>query len=200
MREFLKTTLIGGLLVVLPVGIVVVLVLRSVVTVREALTPVIAHLHLPTLFPGLLAGLIVLAVCFVTGLVVQTRIGKRIGLALEQGMLERLPGYVLLKSLSQRAVAGAEGTSVAPALFETDDGLLPAFVVEWHQGGTCTVFVPAVPTPAVGALYIAPQEKVHTVDVPVKKLVQCVTQWGVGSEALLKPTHGGDADSRSSAG
>lgn len=47
------------------------------------------------------------------------------------------------------------------------------------------MFVPAVPTPTVGAVYILEPSRVHRIDVPITQLVQCVTRWGAGSQALI---------------
>ena len=64
--------------------------------------------------------------------------------------------------------------------------LVPAFVVEKHADGRYTVFVPSAPTPAVGAIYIIPKERVHFVDAPFLTAVKCVSSWGAGSAELLK--------------
>jgi uncharacterized membrane protein len=58
--------------------------------------------------------------------------------------------------------------------------------VEEHEDGSYTVFVPAVPTATVGAVYILPRARVHPVDVPFWKAVKCVTRWGAGSGELLR--------------
>jgi len=185
-REFFKTTIIGGLLVVFPVGIVVVLIARVILSIHDALAPAMAHLPYGSLFPGLMAMAIVLGVCFLTGLVVQTRIGKRISLALERGVLGRMPGYMLLKNLSQRAVGESDGVALAAALLETGDGLVPGFIVEEHEDGRYTVFIPDVPTPAMGTILIMSRELVHPIDVPFRKVVQCIGKWGMGMGELLK--------------
>ena len=184
-RDFIKMTLIGGLLVVLPIGVLVMLVARAIVTVRDMLAPAMSNLPYQALFPGLLAGVIILGVCFLTGLFIQTRPGRRVRLGIERGVLERLPGYTLLKNLGQKAIGETEGVALAPVLFETGEGLMPAYIVEEHEDGNVTVFVPSVPTPTAGQIYIAPREMVHPIDVPIAKVFRCVSKWGVGSGELL---------------
>ena len=49
---------------------------------------------------------------------------------------------------------------------ELEDALSPAFIIEELEDGRYTVLVPSVPTPAAGALFILPRERVHPVDVP----------------------------------
>ena len=69
------------------------------------------------------------------------------------------------------------------ALAEIEDALVPAFVVEEHEDGRYTVFVPSIPTPAAGAVYILPRERVHLVDVPFPRAVSVISKWGAGSRS-----------------
>ena len=53
-----------------------------------------------------------------------------------------------------------------------------------HDDGAYTVFVPSVPTPAAGAVYIHPKERVHLVDIPFNKAVSVISKWGSGARDL----------------
>ena len=181
--EFVKTTLLGGLVVILPVAAVLLLLERVVAVVRGALQPVMPH-GVP--YPGVVAALVAAGACFVAGLVLRTPAARRAMAALERRVLERIPAYSLLRSLTRRVVGQEEGTRFSAALAVIEDALVPAFIVEEHEDGRYTVFVPAVPTLAGGALYILPRERVHPVDVPFYKAVGCVTRWGIGSRDLLR--------------
>jgi uncharacterized membrane protein len=79
----------------------------------------------------------------------------------------------------------------AAALVELEDALVPAFIVEEHPDGRYTVFVPSVPTPAAGTVYILTPERVHLVDMPFTKAVGVISKWGAGSRdmlAAMRPT------------
>jgi uncharacterized membrane protein len=73
----------------------------------------------------------------------------------------------------------------AAALVELEDALVPAFIVEEHPDGRYTVFVPSVPTPAAGAIYILDAARVHLVDVSFTTAVSVISRWGAGSWELL---------------
>jgi len=60
-----------------------------------------------------------------------------------------------------------------------------AFIVEEHDNGDYTVFVPTAPTPTIGTIYFLKREKVRKLDVPMAAGVDCIMQWGVGSKSLL---------------
>jgi uncharacterized membrane protein len=82
-----------------------------------------------------------------------------------------------------------------PALIEIEDALVPGFFVEQHTNDRCTVFVPSVPTPMAGAIYIIASRRVHRLNLPVIKVMQCISKWGAGSDALVAAL---DAENRTS--
>jgi uncharacterized membrane protein len=72
-----------------------------------------------------------------------------------------------------------------PALVEIEDALVPAFVVEELDDRRFTVFVPTVPTPFAGAVYILNRERVHLLNIPFTQAIQSVSRWGSGSKDLV---------------
>ena len=61
-----------------------------------------------------------------------------------------------------------------------EDALVPSFIIEELGDGRLTVFVPSIPTPLAGAVYVLPRERVHPVDVPFTQALQTVPRWGSG--------------------
>ena len=70
-------------------------------------------------------------------------------------------------------------------LAEIEDALVPAFIVEELDDGRFTVFVPSVPTPLAGAIYILTAERVHLVNVPFTHALRVITRWGSGARELV---------------
>jgi uncharacterized membrane protein len=188
--DFVKITLIGGLLVVLPVAVMVYLLRHAALTLEPMLKPVLTRLPDWMPFPDAVAltieVIVVLLGCFVVGLLIQTPAGRRIGGFIEANLFERLPGYKLLRSLSRRAIGEVDDVQYQVALVEIEGGLVPAFIIEEHQDGRYTVFVPTVPTPTSGSIYIFPRALVHLVDVPFTKAFRCLTRMGSGASDLLQ--------------
>jgi uncharacterized membrane protein len=183
--EFVKTTLIGGLLVVLPMWLTVLLLMKVVNGALTVLKPIAKLVPQTIVHDNLVALALLLAICFVTGLLIRTKFGQRLGQSLEQRVLDRVPGYTLFRSLTLRLAGQEEGQSFQPALAEIEEALVPAFVVEKHADGQFTVFVSSSPTPMAGAIYILPPERVHVLDVPLTKAMLCISKWGAGSGELL---------------
>lgn len=185
--DFIKTSVLGGLLVLLPAYLSVILMLRVVASALALIAPLTAHLPGGPHIAQVLAIVLVIAVSFLIGLVVRTQLGKRANEFVEQRLLDRIPGYTTLRSLTRRfSGEGVEGADFAVALVEIEEALVPAFLVEEHPDGSFTVFVPSVPTPAAGSVYILSHERVHRVAVPFASAVKCITRWGAGSGELLQ--------------
>lgn len=186
LAEFTKTTLVGGLLVVLPVWLSILLLVKAAAGAFALLSPVTAQLPPDMHLRRIVSILIVVAVCFVAGLIIRTGPGLRAKSVLDHYLLERIPGYTMLRGLTGRITGQAAGATFAPALVELEDALVPAFIVEEHPDGRYTVFVPSVPTPAAGTVYILERARVHLVDVPFTTAVAVISKWGAGSRELLE--------------
>jgi uncharacterized membrane protein len=190
-REFITSTLIGGMFVVVPVYLAVLLLLKGMQSVVNLVRPIAALLPDAVPAAGLLSLLVVLGVCFVVGAAVRTRAGRVARERLEVVFFERLPGYGLLRSLTQRLAGDTDEASWKPAFAEIEDALAPAFVIEEHDDGRYTVFVPSIPTPLAGAVYILDRSRVHLLDVPFTQAIKSISRWGSGSKELIASMHKG---------
>ena len=128
--EFIKTTLIGGLLIVLPVYIAVLLILKALQGLVTAVKPITVAIPGSVKFEEILAILILAAICFIAGLIVRTRAGLRAKNVIERRVLQRLPGYTLLRGLTGRVMGEADDPAFAPCLAEIEEALVPALIVE----------------------------------------------------------------------
>ena len=133
-RELLTSTLVGGLLILLPIYLTVLILLKGMQSVA---------------------------------------------------LLERLPGYGLFRSLTQRVAGEGRENAWKPALVEIEDALVPAFIIEEVANDRFTVFVPSVPTPLAGAVYILNRERVHPLDVSFTQAIGSISRWGSGSKELV---------------
>jgi len=184
-RELVVSTVVGGLFIVVPVYLAVVLLLKGMQAVAGLVRPLTALL--PDWLPaeGFFSLLIVLALCFVVGTAVRTRAGRAAREGMERLFFERLPGYGLLRSLTQRLAGDTEQSAWTPALVEIEDALVPGFIIEEVGDDRLTVFVPSVPTPLAGAVYVLARARVHPLDVPFTQAIRSISRWGSGSAELV---------------
>ena len=184
-REFVTSTVVGGLFIVVPVYLAVALLLKGMKSVGGLVRPI--AVLIPDWLPAesLLSLVLVLALCFLVGVAVRTPSGRAVRERMEMVFFERLPGYGLLRSLTQRLAGDSEERTWQPALVDIEDALVPAFIIEEFDDGRFTVFVPSVPTPLAGAVYVLNRERVHVLDVPFTQALRSISRWGSGSKDLV---------------
>jgi uncharacterized membrane protein len=185
LTEYVLTRLIAGVLIVAPIYLAILLLLKAMKTAAGLVKP-FAHL-VPAWLPAdqVLSLLLVLVCCFFIGLAVRTPAGRAARERLEKSLFERLPGYALIRSLTQRLAGETRDQAWKPALAEIEEALVPAFIIEEFEDGRLTVFVPSVPTPLAGAVYILSADRVHPLNIPFTQAVKVISRWGSGSKELV---------------
>jgi uncharacterized membrane protein len=183
--RFIVSRLITGVLVVAPIYLAVLLVLKAAKSLLSIVQPVAALL--PEWMPAtqILSLLMILFFCFFIGVGMKTPIGLATWERMENSLFQRLPGYALFRSLTQQLSGKTEDQTWKPALAEIEDALVPAFIIEELENGSFTVFVPSIPTPLAGAVYILTSDRVHPLDVPFTQAIKTISRWGSGSKDLL---------------
>jgi uncharacterized membrane protein len=183
--EFAGSAFLSGLLIVVPIYLSILLLLKAMQSVVGFVRPL--AMLVPAWFPAehALSLLLVLIVCFLIGVAVRTAAGRAIRERIEKSLFERIPGYALLRSLTQRIAGKDEERAWKPALAEIEEALVPAFIIEELDDGRFTVFVPSVPTPFAGAVYILAAERVHPLNVPFTEALKSISRWGSGSKELV---------------
>src|ERR1700761_9217321 len=135
LAEFTKTTLIGGLLIILPIYVAVLLLLKAVKGLLGLLDPVASRIPAEH-FRGIAAILLLVVICFVVGVIVRTGPGLRAKNAVEQAVFEKMPGYTFLRGLIKRLTGSSEEQTLQPALVEIEEALVPALIVEGLEDGS----------------------------------------------------------------
>jgi len=182
-HQFIVHTFLAGFLALLPIYLASLLLLKAMKSLRGLLRP-FAHL-LPGLFPTVVSVLLILIFCFLVGIVLGTPTGEKVRAALEKSLLQKIPGYTLFRGMTRQLAGEDRESAWKPALAEIEDALVPAFIIEEFDDGRFTVFVPSVPTPLAGTVYILSAQRVHPLNVPFPRALKTVTQWGSGSKDLV---------------
>ena len=141
----------------------------------------------PEWMPGaqILSLLMVFILCFLVGIAVSTSMGRLAWERMEHALFQKIPGYALFRSLTQQMAGSTQETAWKPALAEIEEALVPAFIIEKLEDGSFTVFVPSVPTPLAGAVYVLAANRVHPINVPFSQALKAVSQWGTGCRDLV---------------
>jgi uncharacterized membrane protein len=185
--RFLKATLIGGFLFLVPLILFVVVIGKGVELAKKVVGPAVAHL--PNSIGGVavktLAAAALLAVlALVVGLFAQTGVGRRVKDWLESTILGKIPAYSIVRGMLEPS--GVVDERAKPALAWVEESWVYALVMEIHEDGHRTVFVPGAPSPLSGSLYFLPENRVRPLDVPLPTFLKEIRSMGVGSRKLLE--------------
>jgi len=189
--SFLKTTILGGLFVLLPV-ILLYLALAEVFDLMVVIATPIADLFFPGQFEDaefsvLVALVLLIGLSFILGLIMMSDIGRRFGDWIERIILGRIPGYNAIKNLITGFASSQQESSFKPALLKSSDGGKEfVYIVEDHGDGNCTIMQPWTPTPFAGSIKIVAKDRVEPLNISMGKLTEVLSQWGVGSRDILK--------------
>jgi uncharacterized membrane protein len=184
-RERIVKSLVSGLLVVVPLYLVTLLLLKAISSAMAVVRPIAGLL--PDWLPAaqILSVLLVLGICLLVGIFVRTQFGSDIWERIQQPIVQKVPGYASIRNLTQQLAGESRSNAWKPALAEIEEALVPAFIIEELEDGRSTVFVPSVPTPLAGAVYILTPDRVHAVDIPFTQAIKAITQWGAGSKYFV---------------
>jgi len=190
--EFFKSTLIGGIFVILPSAIFIFVLSWIFELVRNLIHPLTKILMTQSPLQGIVADALVIILliiaCFVVGAIVRTRIGKWLYSYVESRILLRFPGYSLIKETVSQFLGNKKSpfSSVALARIFQNNTLVSSFITDEHADGSYTVFVPTGPNPTSGSIYHLQREYVHPVDISVEDAMRSIISCGAGSSRLIE--------------
>ena len=182
--KFISATLVGGLLVLLPLYLAGLLVAKLIGALETLLKPLARMTPLEPRHDTLFSVAVALVISLLIGLAIQTRAGRRAGGWVRDNVLMHIPGYALIRSVTRRSI-GDESGEFEVALAEIEDGLTVVFVVERHADGRFTVFVPGSPTAFSGKAVVLEPDQLQIVDVPFVQAVRAMGQWGTGMRDIV---------------
>lgn len=189
-REFFGNTLLAGIIFILPVYLCLLLLLKAMHSLSGLVRPL--AILLPPWLPAekMFSLLVILTLCFILGLLLRTPFGSATRQSIENRLLRKIPGYQLFRALLEQMAGESQQQTWKPALAEIEAALVPAFIIERIEDGSCTVFVPSAPTPFTGSIYILAGNRVHPLNIPLTQAIKALSQWGSGYKAFIASMSG----------
>jgi uncharacterized membrane protein len=181
--QFIRTTLSGGILFLLPIVLILVLFNKAHLIMVKLSAP------LATLLPDHILGLdgsrilalvLLLLICFIAGLLIRSpRLKKQIG-KLEENLLVYIPGYIMLKSIAADTMGESDENNLKPIIVKDGDCFKIGFLIE-EKNGWSTVFIADAPRHDSGEVLIFPSELVRQIPLPSNKIAQSLKNYGKGA-------------------
>jgi len=191
-REFFKTALLGGVVVMLPIAILLFVAKWLFGLVTSFIDPLTGLIETKSKFQELLVDFVVIAIlvaaCFIVGVFTKTRLGAFVYGAIDRWLLKVIPGYSLVKETVAQLMGGKKSPFSSVALVQAFESptLMTAFVVARHADGYVTVFAPCGPNPTTGYIFHLKEDKVYPVNVSVEEAMRSIIGCGVGSSGLVR--------------
>lgn len=190
-QNFIKTTLLGGIVVILPSIILFFAfgwLFNKINNSTKPLSQFLAdNLTLPNQFDDIIATLMVFFIiifgCFIVGLFVRTRLGSWILDMIERQLLNKAPGYKMLRETIHQLFGKNKVlfSQVVLAQIYGNETLVTGFVTDTHDNGIVTIFVPTGPNPTSGFVYHLHEKYIHPQDIPVEEAMRSIISCGMGS-------------------
>jgi uncharacterized membrane protein len=192
LTEFLKTTLVGGLLFLLPVVLIVIVLRHAMQPAVKVVKPISDYLPMEAVVgvrgETAFAVLVLILFSFVAGLIARTNAGRRIMRWSENSLLGGLPQYQLVKSIAEGLAHVESAESVNPALVSIEGGWQIGYLLETLENSWVTVFLPQAPTPMSGNVMYLPADRVRPLGITMVQAMAIVKHIGVGSAKALHGT------------
>lgn len=194
---FIRKALLGGLTILLPISIIVVLFRWIYEIVTGFISPVtmlfIRTFDLPRFIADWLVLLFFLVFCFLVGVVVATRLGGWAWQHWENRIMARLPGYRTVRELIVQLMGNTKDSPLRRGevarvwLYGRDvDVSVTALITSSHPDGKLTVFVPTGPNPTSGFIYhVEPGLVERRPDIGVDQMMKTVIACGLGASQLF---------------
>jgi len=182
--NFIKTTIIGGLVFMVPVVILVFIVGKAFGIMRAVAAPLKAYVPTGSIggiaVANLLLLLAIILVCFIAGLIARSAMAKRMYRSLDATLLA-IPGYAFIKGLTESMSSTEEAAKILlPVLVRFDDNAQIAFEVE-RTGDNVVVYLPGAPNPWSGSVAYFNVERVKRLEMSVTQAVKSIQRIGRGS-------------------
>jgi len=188
--SFLKSTLVGGILFLVPVVALVFVIGQAAAFVYQIVHPLVDWLPVRNVstvsLAVLIAILLLVLICFLAGLVARMAISQWFVGTLERLILTFIPSYGLMKSMGQGWVGVSGEEPHQPVLVRFDDFQQIGFRMDTLADGRAVIFVPNVPTPWSGSLMLIAADRIEPLPFTTKQAIDCLMRLGANTNRLLK--------------
>ncbi len=190
MIKFIKTTVIGGLLFLIPF-ILLVIILTKV----HSLLLVVAK-PLDDLIPleqiggvalaNILVALMIILICFIAGILATGKYMKKMQSSIVNGILVKIPGYLIIKAFMDGISTTEEASeNFNPILVAFDDYEQLCFEIEKASDEKTIVYLPGAPNPWSGSVLYVDNSRVKHLNISIKEALKNLQSLGLGTKGLI---------------
>ena len=189
--HFIKTTVIGGLLFLVPVVVLIIVLTKAADLMLLVAEPLSDFVPLDSIagvaVANIIAVVVVLLICFIAGLVARRAFIKTTVESVESKVLSKLPGYVLIKGMLS-GLQEHDTHKLHPVLVSFNSSARIGLEIERLDDSRVVVMTPGSPNPWSGMVYIMAADRVQRLNLPMTAYMENVERFGQGTNELLRTT------------
>jgi uncharacterized membrane protein len=189
LRLLIRTTLIGGVLFLIPLVFAVVVLGKAFQIMKVVATPLGKLIPIES-FAGfaiveILTASIMILFCLFAGILARSPWGQKVNEKLDAALLHMVPGYAWVKGVTGGIRDEDADEFLKPVMVRFDDQFQLAFEVDRAADGLVAVYLPGSPDPRSGAVSYVAGDRIQPVDAEFKAVVKVCKNLGRGSAAML---------------
>jgi uncharacterized membrane protein len=189
--DFLKHTAFGGLLVLLPILLFILLLMEIVDLVVGLATPIAGLFPAGTFedpkHPVALALVLLAGASMLIGIAMKSKTAQNFGNWVEDKTINKLPIYRFVKALVSGLIGAEKSASFQPALFDAGNDIQEiVYVIEDLGNGTLTALFPYAPTGFAGPVKIVLKDRITPLSASLGDVSLVLNHMGLGAGQLLK--------------
>lgn len=188
--SFIKTTFIGGLFFVIPVVLVIVLIGKAVEILRKLVAPIADNIPVETIggitLARIIALFLLLLICFVAGLLAKTKKANAIKNWIENNILSHIPGYSLLKGMTESAIGLDSEDLKVVVLVDIEEVWQIGFLMDEIDDKLSAVYIPGAPNPMSGDVFFVKNDRLKKLDLPELSAMKIYKKLGLDAKSILQ--------------
>ncbi|MBN2261388.1 MAG: DUF502 domain-containing protein [Prolixibacteraceae bacterium] len=191
-KNFLRTTLIGGLVAILPLSLIIIIFRWIILLIERYLEPLVklfnTNTRISTIIVYIVSVVAIVTLFFFIGLFVKTRVGNLLLKHFEETYFVKIPGYKTAREIVQQFFGGNRSffsEVVLVDIFGTGV-MMTGFITDYQEHNEyITVFVPTGPNPTSGNIYHVPKQRLKRSNIAVDSAIKTIISCGAGSSAVF---------------
>ena len=188
--NFVKATVLGGIVFLLPIAATVVVVVKAGRMAADTATPLAEKLPFPkgeaVLAVYVIGTIALVLLSFAAGAFARSvRIESDAVSFLEDRILNKFPPYAAIRKHADRLAGMDTSEDLKPALVRVHDGWQIGFLVDAFSDGHIVVFIPGAPDPSSGVVQIISSDNITPLDISNQDTLACLERSGCGLADLL---------------
>lgn len=187
--NFIRITIAGGILFLIPVGVIVFIIAKTINFLYDLSKPITARLPFRNVagvgVNTLMSIILLLLICFLAGIFMKTKLAKRMIQWLEDRVLVYVPGYSYIRARSTDFFSSEKTHAWKPATIFVDDNEVICFVIDESED-YCSIFLPSSPVPSSGSICVREKKNVTFLPINVAEAVSMIRQFGKGASSSVE--------------